>query len=59
MMNLMSLFKNEDIKVTLGEADELIIYDDNMMIYGTLLEGIEDYPVEEISRYLVDASFLL
>lgn len=56
MMNLMSLFKNEDIKVTLGGADELIIYDDNIMIYGTLLEGIEDYPVEEISRYL-DVAF--
>ena len=26
------------------------------MIYGTLLEGIEDYPVEEISRYL-DVAF--
>jgi len=56
MVGGVTILVNEDIKVTLGEADELIIYDDNIMIYGTLLEGIEDYPVEEISRYL-DVAF--
>lgn len=54
-MQLLTLYKEEDIKVTVDQ-ETIIFATESQVIEGSLMEGIEDFPVEEIGAYL-DVAF--
>jgi hypothetical protein len=54
-MQLLTLYKEEDIKVTVDQ-ETIVFATDTQVVEGSLMEGIEDFPVEEIAAYL-DVAF--
>lgn len=54
-MVLLSLFSEEDIKVT-TDQETIIFATDGMIIEGSLMEGIEEFPINDINGYL-DVAF--
>lgn len=53
-MALLSLFGEEDIKVT-TDPTTIIFATATQIIEGSLMEGIEDFPAEEVNAYLDEA----
>jgi hypothetical protein len=53
-MVLLSLFSEEDIKVTTDPAT-IIFATDTQIVEGSLMEGIEDFPSNEVNAYLDEA----
>lgn len=53
-MVLLSLFGEEDIKVTTDPAT-IIFATDTQIVEGSLMEGIEDFPANEVNAYLDEA----
>lgn len=51
MMNLLSLMEDENIEVRKSEG-KILFTTPSVVVYGSELEGIEDYPVEAIHAYL-------
>lgn len=54
-MVLLSLFNEEDIKVT-TDPNTIVFATESMIVEGSLMEGIEDFPVDDIKAYL-DVAF--
>lgn len=54
MMQLLTLNDKEDIEVA-KNGNDLQFVTDNLVISGSVLEGIEDFPVNEITAYLDEA----
>lgn len=53
-MALISLFKEEDIRVTC-DPERIIFVTDTQIVDGALMEGIEDFPANEVNAYLDEA----
>lgn len=53
-MALISLFKEEDIKVTC-DPERIIFVTDTQIVEGSLMEGVEDFPANEVNAYLDEA----
>lgn len=53
-MALISLFNEEDIKVTC-DPERIIFVTDTQIVDGALMEGIEDFPANEVNAYLDEA----
>lgn len=53
-MQLLSLFKEEDIKVT-TDPHTIVFATDTQVVEGSLMEGIEDFPANEVNAYLDEA----
>lgn len=53
-MALISLFKEEDIRVTC-DPERIIFVTDTQIVDGALMEGIEDFPTNEVNAYLDEA----
>lgn len=53
-MALISLFKEEDIKVTC-DPERIIFVTDTQIVEGSLMEGVEDFPANEVHAYLDEA----
>ncbi len=51
LVELLSLMDNENIKVY-QDGNKLLFKGENIEVYGSLFDGIEDYPVEAIQKYL-------
>lgn len=53
-MALISLFKEEDIKVTC-DPERIIFVTNTQIVEGSLMEGVEDFPANEVNAYLDEA----
>lgn len=53
-MQLLTLSTKEDIEVYIGKTDVQFVTED-VVIDGALMEGIEDFPAEEVNAYLGEA----
>lgn len=53
-MALISLFNEEDIKVTC-DPEKICFMTDSQIVEGTLMEGVEDFPADEVRAYLDEA----
>lgn len=53
-MALISLFKEEDIKVTC-DPERIIFVTDTQIVEGSLMEGTEDFPADDVRAYLDEA----
>mgnify|MGYP002763555185 CR=1 FL=1 len=53
-MTLISLFKEEDIKVTC-DPERIIFATDTQIVEGSLMEGTEDFPADDVRAYLDEA----
>lgn len=53
-MQLLTLNTKEDIEVYIGKTDVQFVTED-VVIDGALMEGIEDFPAEEVNAYLGEA----
>jgi len=53
LVELLSLFNEETVSIQYVE-DKIIFKTNNIMISGTQLEDIEDYPIEAITNYIED-----
>lgn len=51
VMNLLALMDEEQINVQ-GHGKKIVFSTKNVIVYGTELEGIEDYPIQAIQDYL-------
>lgn len=56
LMNLIGLFSDEDITFS-KNGDKLLFSTPTMVVYGTIADGLSDYPNEPIISYL-DTEFL-
>jgi len=58
MMNLLAVFTTEKINLYIdkNKADIIVFYTDDCVVYGTVMEGIEDFAIDAISA-LVDTEF--
>lgn len=56
LMNLLGLFNDEDISFS-KSAEKLLFSTPTMIVYGTVADGLSDYPNEAIIGYL-DTNFL-
>lgn len=56
MMNLLDIMTEEKIKVSFASDNELIFDTPDCVVYGTVLEGIEDYAITAINA-LVNEEF--
>lgn len=54
-MVLLSLFKDENIKVSC-DPESIVFATDSQIVEGGLMEGVDDFPIEEIKSYL-DVAF--
>lgn len=52
--DLLTLFDDEKISY-IRNGNDLLFKTDNIMVSGTTLEGLDDYPIEPISEYLEEA----
>lgn len=53
-MQLLALNTKEDIEVYIGKTDVQFVTED-VVIDGALMEGLEDFPAEEVNAYLGEA----
>jgi len=56
MMNLLAVFTTEKINVCVMDST-IVFYNDDCVVYGTSMEGLEEYQIEAISA-LVDTEFV-
>lgn len=55
MMNLLATFTEEKINVLVND-NTIVFYADDCIVYGTAMEGIEEYEIDKISE-LIDMEF--